>query len=130
MESVRSHFRPEFLNRVDEVALFDFFTTEEFREILKLELAKLEARLGGLQLKIQLTDKATDQLIAKGAGPEAGARGLRRVLEDQIEDAIADMILDDGLAPGSHLVVDVADGEFVFDLASQEELTSQEEKVT
>lgn len=107
LEAVKGHFRPEFLNRVDDVVPFDFFTPNELQQILRLELNKLEERLNQLEIKVQVTDAAAEKLISLGANPRSGARGLRRVIEERIEDAVADLILDNALSKGSVVAIDV-----------------------
>ncbi len=101
LEVFRTHFRPEFLNRVDELVVFDPFTHKELGEILNLEVKKLEKRLKHIELSIAVDDAATELLIELGSGPHVGARGMRRVLEEQIQDQIADLILDGHLVEGS-----------------------------
>jgi ATP-dependent Clp protease ATP-binding subunit ClpC len=100
LEAVTSFFRPEFLNRVDEVVVFNEFSEEELVQILDLEVSKLEARIAGLDLKIHIEESAKMHLVREGSGPGTGARGLRRVLEDHLQDQIADLILDGKLNSG------------------------------
>jgi ATP-dependent Clp protease ATP-binding subunit ClpC len=100
LEVFRSHFRPEFLNRVDEMVIFDSFDHEELAQVLGLEVRKLEGRLAHLGLSIVLDPAASEHLIQLGSGPHLGARGIRRVLEEQIQDQIADLILDGKLVEG------------------------------
>jgi ATP-dependent Clp protease ATP-binding subunit ClpC len=100
LEAVKSFFRPEFLNRVDEVVVFNEFSEAELVQILDLEVAKLEARIAGLDLKIHIEEAAKLHLVRAGSAPGTGARGLRRVLEDNLQDRIADLILDGKLNSG------------------------------
>jgi len=100
LDAVQSYFRPEFLNRVDEVVVFDELDTTDLTEILDLEVAKLENRISQLQLSIQIDDNAKRYLVNESAGPSTGARGLRRVLEDKLQDKIADLIIDGNLTRG------------------------------
>ena len=108
-EAIAGHFRPEFVNRLDAIAHFDPFSHAELRSILGMELTKLVERLQALNLKVQVTDDAADQLIELGSSPGAGARGIRRILEEKIEDMIADLILDSKVQPGDTLVVRLDD---------------------
>ena len=123
LEAVRGHFRPEFLNRIDAVVPFDFFTDEELLQILDMEIAKLEARLVEKQIKFDLTPEAGHLLIDLGASPGSGARGIRRVIEERIEDAIADLILDNVLHDGGTVRIDVHeddDSDLTFDVVDSE----------
>ncbi|MCI0651928.1 MAG: ATP-dependent Clp protease ATP-binding subunit [Planctomycetes bacterium] len=116
-EAVGAHFRPEFLNRLDEIVHFEPFTHEELRKILSLEVRKLETRLKNLHLKIHLSDDAADLLLRMGVSPASGARGLRRVLEEKVEDLIADRILDRKIHEGECLLVKVGpDEQFVIEV--------------
>jgi len=109
LEVFRGHFRPEFLNRVDELVIFDSFTHEELSEILALEVKKLEQRLQHIELSIVLDDEAIELLIRLGSGPHVGARGIRRVLEEQIQDQIADLILEGTISEGGCVKVTLND---------------------
>jgi len=100
LEVFRNHFRPEFLNRVDEMVVFDSFDHEELGQVLGLEVRKLEGRLAHLGLSIIIDPEAAEHLIHLGTGPHLGARGIRRVLEERIQDQIADLILDGKLVEG------------------------------
>lgn len=120
LESVRGHFRPEFLNRLDEVIVFNNFNDDELLEILDLEVKKLEVRMSQMQLTIDITDEAKAILVSEGATPGTGARGLRRVLEDHLQDQIADLILDGKLQVGGTVEVST-DNEGALQLGVSEE---------
>ncbi|NCG11888.1 MAG: AAA domain-containing protein [Planctomycetia bacterium] len=123
LEAVQSYFRPEFLNRVDEVVVFDELNTTDLTEILDLEVAKLENRISQLQLSIQIDDNAKRYLVNESAGPSTGARGLRRVLEDKLQDKIADLIIDGNLTRGG--VVNVSfpeDGNLIVNVTATNEV--------
>ncbi|NCG57414.1 MAG: AAA domain-containing protein [Proteobacteria bacterium] len=123
LEAVQSYFRPEFLNRVDEVVVFDELDTTDLTEILDLEVAKLENRISQLQLSIQIDDNAKRYLVNESAGPSTGARGLRRVLEDKLQDKIADLIIDGNLTRGG--VVNVSfpeDGNLIVNVTATNEV--------
>jgi len=107
METVKNYFRPEFLNRVDEVVMFEELNETDMIKILDLEVSKLEKRVRGLNLSIQIDDDAKLLLVREGATPDTGARGLRRVLEDHLQDKIADLILDGKLFNGGNVKVSV-----------------------
>tara|TARA_B100001105_G_scaffold65971_1_gene51649 strand:+ start:558 stop:3035 length:2478 start_codon:yes stop_codon:yes gene_type:complete len=92
-EALDNHFRPEFLNRVDAIVPFGFLTHAEVTKIFDLEVAKVEERLAGKELKLEVTAEAKRCLIDNGFDDRTGARGIRRVLEERIEDPISEMII-------------------------------------
>ena len=92
-EALDNHFRPEFLNRVDAIVPFGFLTHAEITKIFDLEVAKVEERLAGKELKLEVTAEAKRCLIDNGFDDRTGARGIRRVLEERIEDPISEMII-------------------------------------
>lgn len=101
MEEVHRFFRPEFLNRLDEIVSFNALCTSDLYRIIDLELAKVEQRIASKQLVLHLSDKARDFLIEKGDHHTAGARPLRRTIERFVEDALAEELLKGNLPPGS-----------------------------
>ncbi|MGE4633306.1 MAG: ATP-dependent Clp protease ATP-binding subunit [Planctomycetota bacterium] len=109
MESVKNYFRPEFLNRVDEVVMFEELIESDLVQILDLEVSKLEKRVNGIELAIHIDEDAKRILVREGAAPDTGARGLRRVLEDRLQDKIADLILDGKLPHGGSVKVTLDD---------------------
>ena len=106
---VKGHFRPEFINRLDEVVVFDAFTEDELHQILEMEVRKLEARIKNLELHVEVTRAAAQKLTQLGSSHESGARALRRTLEEQVQDKIADLVLDKMVDKGNTLLVDLDD---------------------
>jgi ATP-dependent Clp protease ATP-binding subunit ClpB len=114
MVDVRSHFRPEFLNRIDEVVIFDRLAKEQLREIVDIQLARLRTRLDARDLTLELSDAALDRLADLGYDPLYGARPLKRVIRTHLEDTLARQLLDGTLVDGQHIEVDVDEtGELV-----------------
>ncbi len=111
MNDLRASFRPEFLNRLDEILFFKPLTKENLRNIVDLMLNGLRKRLADQMLQLEVTDAAKDLLIDLGYDPVYGARPLRRVLQTKAETLIAKEILSGTLAGGDTLVLDAADGE-------------------
>ncbi len=110
-KEVERHFRPEFLNRVDDTIVFKALTREDLRTIVDYELAKVFKRLTEHGFKLELTDQAKEFLIDKGYNPEFGARPLRRAIEHYIEDPLSEAMLR-GEFKGKHLIrIDVLDEE-------------------
>ncbi len=109
-EELKQHFRPEFLNRVDETIVFHQLTQADIHRIVDLMVAQIEDRLADRDMGIELTPAARELLGKRGYDPVLGARPLRRAIQRDIEDPIAEQILFGQLSPGSIVVVDVADG--------------------
>jgi ATP-dependent Clp protease ATP-binding subunit ClpC len=110
-KEVERHFRPEFLNRLDDTIVFQALTREDLQIIVDYELAKVFKRLTEHGLKLELTDQAKEFLIDKGYNPEFGARPLRRAIEHYIEDPLSEAVLA-GKFKGKNLVkIDVQDEE-------------------
>ena len=109
-EELKQHFRPEFLNRVDETIVFHQLTQENVRSIVDLMVGRIEKRLADRDMGIELTNAARDLVGKRGFDPLLGARPLRRALQRDIEDPIAEKILFGELTPGSIVLVDVAEG--------------------
>ncbi|MGM0616845.1 MAG: ATP-dependent chaperone ClpB [Actinomycetota bacterium] len=120
MLDVRAHFRPEFLNRIDEVVIFDRLAKEQLREIVDIQLARLRTRLDAQDVHLEVTDAALDRLAELGFDPLYGARPLKRVIRASLEDQLARALLAGEVVPGSTIRVDVADdGAFTFDTVGE-----------
>jgi len=111
---LKQHFRPEFLNRIDEIIVFHALTREHLAKIVDIQLARLQKRLGGRNLKLRVTDAARALLAEEGYDPQYGARPLKRVIQQRLENAIASRILAGEFADGDTIVVDAQRRDFVF----------------
>jgi ATP-dependent Clp protease ATP-binding subunit ClpB len=114
MQEVRGHFRPEFLNRVDEVILFHRLKRTQMAAIVTIQIRRLQKLLDERQLTLELSDTATEWLANKGYDPAYGARPLKRVIQKQVQDPLAEKILGGEVLDGQVIKVDVADGELIF----------------
>ena len=114
MNDLRGHFRPEFLNRLDEIIMFKPLTKENIGGIVDLMVKELSDRLADQELSLELTDAARTQVIENGYDPVYGARPLKRYLQNYVETLAAKKILSGGVHQGDTLVLDVKDGEFVI----------------
>jgi ATP-dependent Clp protease ATP-binding subunit ClpB len=114
MEVVSQHFRPEFINRVDDVVVFHPLGREHIRRIVDIQLGYLHARLADRDMELELTDAARDQLAEAGFDPVYGARPLKRAIQQRIENPLAQRILASEFAPGDTIVADVSGDEIVF----------------
>ncbi|MDO5108243.1 MAG: AAA family ATPase, partial [Coriobacteriaceae bacterium] len=116
VESELKHlFRPEFLNRVDEIVVFKSLTSEQLRAVVDLMIADLRNRLIAQGMSIELTDAARDLLVREGTDPVYGARPLRRAIQTHIEDPLAEELLAGGWKAGDIIKVDEVDGELTFE---------------
>ena len=114
MNDLRGHFRPEFLNRLDEIILFKPLTKDNIGGIVDLMVKELSNRLADQELSLELTDAARTQVIENGYDPVYGARPLKRYLQNYVETLAAKKILSGDVHAGDTLVLDVKDGEFVI----------------
>jgi len=113
---VRSSFKPEFLNRLDEIVLFDALTRAELAHIVDLQLVLLEKRLAVRRITVQVTDAARVWLADTGFDPAYGARPLRRLIQTAIGDPLARLLIAGEVADGGRVTVDRADGEATLTL--------------
>ena len=115
MEALRGYFRPEFVNRLDEVVVFRRLTREQLRNIVDIQLRDLIERLEDRELGLEVTEGAKDFLASVGWDPQFGARPLKRAIQRYIEDGLARRVIGGEFVPGDVIVVDkLADGELVF----------------
>src|SRR3712207_5367513 len=110
MGELKKLFRPEFLNRIDDVIVFHKLTKEEIREIVDLLLKRIREAMAERELSLNLSDDAKDLLVEKGWDPAMGARPLRRAIQRYIEDPLSDAVLRAQGAEGSTIEVDRKDG--------------------
>ena len=113
MNDLRGHFRPEFLNRLDEIIMFKPLTKDNIGNIVDLMVKELDNRLADQELSLRLTDAAKDMVVEKGYDPVYGARPLKRYLQNYVETLAAKKILSGDVHAGDTLVLDVENGEFV-----------------
>jgi len=120
-EQMREFFRPEFLNRIDEIVEFNPLTKEQLGEIVELQLARLRTRLADRGIELELTDEAKKVVADAGWDPTYGARPLKRALQRMVENPLALRLLEGELGDGDTVRVDVRDGELVFERAGTPE---------
>ncbi len=115
MAALRQQFRPEFLNRVDEIIVFHELSKEHLKEIVEIQVRHLQRLLAERHLEIGLTDAAKTFLAEEGYDPAYGARPLKRVIQRQVQDPLALKLLQGDLVEGDRVTVDVLDGALVFE---------------
>jgi len=114
MDAVSTHFRPEFINRIDEVVIFEPLARDQIAGITEIQLGRLRSRLVERELKLELSSEALDKLIAVGYDPVYGARPLKRAIQRWIENPLAQLILSGQFLPGTSVTASVVDDEIVF----------------
>ena len=114
MAEVKSHFRPEFINRIDEIVVFHALGKDNIKGIAKIQLQRLEERLAKLDLKLQLSDAALDVICEAGFDPVFGARPLKRAIQQSIENPLSKELLTGKFVPGATVKVNAKGGEIVF----------------
>ncbi len=114
MDAVSHHFRPEFINRIDEVVVFDPLARDQIAGIARIQLSRLRQRLAERELSLELSDEAMDKLVAVGYDPVYGARPLKRAIQRWIENPLAQQILSGAFEPGTSISAKVEGDEIVF----------------
>jgi len=130
MGELKKVFRPELLNRIDEVIVFHKLSKEEIKQVVDLLLKRLREQMAQHEATIELTEDAKDLLVEKGYDPTMGARPLRRAIQRLIEDPLADFVLGRSIGPGSTIRVDRKEGEEDISLELIEGPPPELEKVT
>ena len=114
MDSLRAQFRPEFLNRVDDMIIFNRLGMKEIKEIVELQIAEIQERLKDKNLGLTLTESAEEKMAHEGFDPVYGARPLRRTIQREVLDQLAMEMLEGKFTKGDSIEVDIEDGKFVF----------------
>lgn len=115
MDEVKKHFRPEFINRIDEIVVFNALDQKAIREIARIQIRKLAKRMEQQNIGLDVTEAALDEIGKVGFDPLFGARPLRRAVQDYLENQIAVDVLKGKYAPGDTVFVDYVDGKFIFE---------------
>jgi len=113
-EALQQYFRPEFLNRLDDIIIFQRLDKEQIKKIVELQLNLLKSRIKEKNIDIEFTDSAISQIAELGFDPQFGARPLKRVIQKEIENKLAIEILEGKILPNQKIKIGVKDGEFVF----------------
>src|SRR5262249_5573853 len=105
-EEMQRHFRPEFLNRVDEIIVFHSLTEDNLKQIVDIQLRRLSERLAERHITLELTDSAKGHLVRVGYDPNYGARPLKRAIQKEVEPALGRQLLEGKIREGQKIVVD------------------------
>jgi ATP-dependent Clp protease ATP-binding subunit ClpC len=114
LRPLREHFRPEFLNRIDEIVVFRQLTSDQLRRITELLLESTRRLLDGQGVSVTFTSAAVDWLAERGYEPEYGARPLRRTIQREVDNRLSRLLLNGTISAGGRVTVDVADGRLDF----------------
>ncbi len=114
MEELKRIFRPEFLNRLDEIIVFHELSEEHLKSIVELMLKSLTGRIKELDIHVDITDEAKALLVKKGYDPVYGARPLRRAIQKMVEDQLSEEMLKGDIKPGSNVIIDTEDDKLIF----------------
>jgi ATP-dependent Clp protease ATP-binding subunit ClpC len=119
MEELKKAFRPEFLNRIDEIIVFHALERKHLEEIVTLLSDQLVKRLKEQHISLELTEAAKGKISVEGYDPEYGARPLRRAIQKHIEDRLSEELLRGTVLTGQHVIIDVDNGEFLVKTAEK-----------
>jgi ATP-dependent Clp protease ATP-binding subunit ClpB len=114
-EALKQVFKPEFLNRVDEIIVFHMLTKDHLKQIVDIQLGYLTQRLAGQKIKLEFTDNARDQIMDEGYDPVYGARPLKRTIQQRLENALAAELLAGKFAEGDTIKIDANQHRFIFE---------------
>jgi ATP-dependent Clp protease ATP-binding subunit ClpB len=114
-EEVKAHFRPEFLNRIDEVVVFHALGKKEIADIARIQLRGLEGRLAQLDMRLDVSSEALAEIAREGFDPVFGARPLKRAIQQRIENPLAKLILEGRFGPKDVIPVNLKNGQIVFE---------------
>jgi ATP-dependent Clp protease ATP-binding subunit ClpB len=114
LDALRQHFRPEFLNRVDEIIIFDRLSDDDLKHIVEIQLRRLTKRLAAQKITLNLNDAAKELIAREGYDPVYGARPLKRAIQKEILDPLSLQILEGKVREGQTVKVDAKNGKLVF----------------
>jgi len=116
--ALHAHFRPEFLNRLDEVVIFRSLTREDMKAVARIQLKRLEAQLQEQRLALEVPEAALDWLAAEGFDPQFGARPLKRLIQQVVVNPLSRLVLQGQLQPGGLARVAIRDGQLLVEVES------------
>lgn len=116
LEAMKDFFRPEFLNRVDDIIIFDVLSMEAIRDIVKIQIDLVRDRLSSKEISLELSDEAYEYLAKEGYNPQYGARPLKRLIQNKILNQVASLIISKSIMKGGTVFVSVKNGELAFDI--------------
>jgi ATP-dependent Clp protease ATP-binding subunit ClpC len=127
-KALKKAFAPEFLNRIDDIVMFDALEREDIHKIIDIELKSLYKRIENLGYKIKLTEKVKDFLVEKGWDPQFGARPLKRAIQRYVEDELAEEIIKSDFAEGTTITIDFDEKKGMVKITSRKPRAKKEKK--
>ena len=115
LDSLKQHFRPEFLNRLDDIIVFDVLTKEAIKSIVSIQIDMIEKRLEDKDITLTISDKVADTLAQEGYNPQYGARPLKRLIQEKILNSVASLMINGKVGPKDTVMVELVDGQFTFE---------------
>jgi ATP-dependent Clp protease ATP-binding subunit ClpC len=119
MDSLKNYFRPEFLNRLDEIIIFDILSPETIRNIVELQVEEVQKRLAAKEIILSVTTEVYDYLAKEGYDPKFGARPLKRIIQSKILTPVASMMVGQGMLRGGTVKVSMKKGQLAFDVTKK-----------
>jgi ATP-dependent Clp protease ATP-binding subunit ClpC len=119
MESLKNYFRPEFLNRLDEIIIFDILSPETIRNIVEMQVEEVQKRLASKDIVLSVTSEVYDYLAKEGYDPKFGARPLKRIIQSRILTPVASMMVGEGMLRGGTVRVSMKKYALAFDVAKK-----------
>ena len=116
LSTLKEHFRPEFLNRLDDIIIFDILSREAIKEIVNIQIEIIKKRLAEKEIDLEVTESVLELLTKEGYNPQYGARPLKRLIQDKILNPVASMMISNKVLSGGTVLVDVRNGNFAFDI--------------
>ncbi len=116
LEALKDHFRPEFLNRIDDTVVFDVLSREAIRDIVKIQIGLVEERLKEKEIEISVSENALDYIAKEGYNPQYGARPLKRLIQNKILNKIASLIISKSIVRGGSVLIDLKDNDLTFEI--------------
>ena len=116
MDALKDHFRPEFLNRLDDIVVFDILSREATKKVVEIQIKLVQERLNQKEITLNVSLQAMEYLAKEGHNPQYGARPLKRLIQTKILNQVASLIISKGIVKGGTASVDVKNGEFIFDV--------------
>lgn len=116
MDSMKEFFRPEFMNRIDDIIVFDILAREAIQKIVKIQVDLVKERLASKEIKLDVNSGVYEYLAKEGYSPQYGARPLKRLIQNKILTPVASMMISKGIMKGGAVSVGMKDGQFTFDV--------------
>ena len=116
LSTLKEHFRPEFLNRLDDIIIFDILSKEAIKKIVNIQIDIIKRRLRDKEINLSVTESVSELLATEGYNPQYGARPLKRLIQDKILNPVASMMITNKVLSGGTVLVDAKDGQFTFDI--------------